>query len=44
MKRTKERLPVERYHLEPQTGVAFTVPRDQGIRVIDVDLALSIFL
>jgi len=26
-----------RYHLEPQTGTAFTVQQDQRIRVIDVE-------
>jgi len=37
MERKKTTLPMARYHLEPQTGTAFTVQQDQRIRVIDVE-------
>jgi len=30
-------VPISQYHLAPQTGVAFTVQKDQIIRVIDVE-------
>jgi len=29
--------PIARYHLAPQTGTAFTVLKDQRIRVIDAE-------
>jgi uncharacterized protein YcgI (DUF1989 family) len=37
MKRKKLTLPIARYHLEPQTGTAFTVRKYQSIRIIDVE-------
>ena len=37
MDRTTKTLPVERHHLKPQTGVAFTVQKGQRVRVIDVE-------
>jgi uncharacterized protein YcgI (DUF1989 family) len=37
MESKKPTLPMARYHLEPQTGTAFTVQQDQRIRVIDVE-------
>jgi uncharacterized protein YcgI (DUF1989 family) len=33
--------PIARYHLEPQTGKAFTVQKDQCIRVIDAEIELQ---
>ena len=30
-------LPISRYHLAPQTGIAFTVQKGQTIRIIDVE-------
>ncbi len=30
-------MPIARYHLEPQTGTAFTVRKYQSIRIIDVE-------
>lgn len=37
MDRNKATLPIARYHLEPQSGTAFTVKQDQRIRVIDTE-------
>lgn len=37
MKRKNTTLPSTRYHLEPQTGTAFTVQQDQRIRVTDLE-------
>jgi uncharacterized protein YcgI (DUF1989 family) len=37
MERKKETSPIARYHLEPQTGTAFTLREDQRIRVIDAE-------
>ncbi len=30
-------MPITRYHLEPQTGTAFTVQQDQRVRIIDLE-------
>ncbi|MGB5746436.1 MAG: DUF1989 domain-containing protein [Desulfobacterales bacterium] len=37
MEGNKATSPVARYHLEPQTGTAFTVRKYQFIRIIDVE-------
>ena len=37
MDRNKATSPITRYHLEPQTGTAFTVLKDHRIRVIDTE-------
>ena len=37
MKSKKNRSPIARYHLEPQTGMAFSALRGQEIRVIDTE-------
>lgn len=37
MEGNKATLPIARYHIEPQTGTAFTVRKYQSIRIIDVE-------
>jgi uncharacterized protein YcgI (DUF1989 family) len=37
MKSKNTTWPIERYHLQPQTGTAFTVQQDERIRVIDLE-------
>ena len=37
MEKNKLSLPMARYHLEPQTGTAFTVQQNQRIRIIDAE-------
>jgi len=37
MEGNKTTSPIARYHLEPQTGTAFTVRKYQSIRIIDVE-------
>ena len=37
MDRKKATTPIAMYHLEPQTGTAFTVQRDQRVRIIDAE-------
>ncbi len=32
------------YHLEPQTGTAFTVQRDQRIRIIDAEGEMDLII
>jgi uncharacterized protein YcgI (DUF1989 family) len=41
MKRKNTTLPISRYHLEPQTGTAFTVQQDQRIRVLDLIIGVT---